>query len=89
MKLLLKSQPFVNFFKSTAVEVLGIYNMDKDKKPANDLSEQLINILIELRLSAKSEKNFIMADKIRDELFNLGVTLKDSKNGTTFSIKNN
>jgi cysteinyl-tRNA synthetase len=77
-----------DFFKSTAEEVLGIYNMDKDKKSGSDLSEQLIKILIDIRLSAKQNKNFDLADKIRDELADLGVMLKDSKSGTTFSIKN-
>ena len=78
-----------SFFRITAEEILGIYQMDKEKKSSNDLSGQLINILIELRHDAKQEKNFALADKIRDELSNLGVTLKDSKTGTTFSIKNN
>jgi cysteinyl-tRNA synthetase len=77
-----------DFFKSTAEEVLGIYNMDKDKESGSDLSEQLIKILIDIRLSAKQDKNFALADKIRDELSDLGVMLKDSKSGTSFSIKN-
>jgi cysteinyl-tRNA synthetase len=76
-----------NFFRSTAVEVLGIYNPDREKKSGSELSEQLINILIDLRLNARREKNFALADKIRDELSGLGIVLKDGKSGTTFSIK--
>jgi cysteinyl-tRNA synthetase len=77
-----------DFFQLTAEEVLGIYNMDNDKKSGSDLSESLIKILIDLRLSAKQEKNFALADKIRDDLSDLGVMLKDGKTGTAFSIKN-
>jgi cysteinyl-tRNA synthetase len=41
-----------------------------------------IDKLIESRDKAKKEKNFVMADKIRDEILNYGVNLMDTPNGT-------
>jgi len=47
----------------------------------------LMNVLIELRLKFRQEKNFAMSDFIRDELKKAGVELKDTKEGTDW-IKN-
>ena len=41
---------------------------------------------IEARKAAKKEKNFAEADRIRDELAAKGVTLKDTAQGTTYTI---
>ena len=43
--------------------------------------------VIEKRKSARAEKNWEFADKIRIVLDNLGIILKDSKEGTTWEIK--
>ena len=48
------------------------------------LENELIKLLIDVRLKAKSEKNFKLADEIRQSLDALGVTLKDTKEGTDF-----
>ena len=41
---------------------------------------------IELRNAAKKEKNFAEADRIRDELAAKGITIKDTRQGTTYTI---
>jgi len=75
------------FFDRTAVGVLGIMNFDvEDKSASEDIELNLIEQKIEERTAAKNEKNYVLADKIRDELIALGVELKDSKEGTTFKI---
>ena len=51
---------------------------------SNNLEDELIKYIIELRKNARSEKNFELSDKIRDHLLSLGVTLKDSREGTTY-----
>jgi cysteinyl-tRNA synthetase len=42
--------------------------------------------MLEMRSEAKANKNYELSDKIRDQLKNLGITIKDSKEGTTYSI---
>jgi len=42
--------------------------------------------LIAERASAKKEKNFARADEIRGELADMGVTIKDTREGTTYTI---
>ncbi|HMU44436.1 MAG TPA: cysteine--tRNA ligase [Ignavibacteriaceae bacterium] len=73
-----------NFLTKTAVDVLGIMNFEPTEKGGGELEDALIEFLIELRNDAKKEKNFSLADKIRDRMKEIGVVLQDSKDGTTF-----
>ena len=45
-----------------------------------------INELIEKRNIAKVNRDYALADQIRDELKNMNVVIKDTKEGTTFEI---
>jgi cysteinyl-tRNA synthetase len=45
-----------------------------------------LNKRIEMRLAAKANKNWQEADRIRHELAEMGVLLKDTKDGTTWEI---
>ena len=74
-----------NFLSKTAGDVLGIISFEeKEVKQDSLLENELIKILIDIRLKAKNEKNFQLADDIRKKLENLGITLKDTKEGTDF-----
>jgi cysteinyl-tRNA synthetase len=74
-----------NFLSKTAGDVLGIISFEqKEMKSDSLLENELIKILIDIRLKAKNEKNFQLADDIRKKLENLGITLKDTKEGTDF-----
>ena len=46
-----------------------------------------IEAMIEARRAAKKEKNFAEADRIRAELTEMGVTLIDTREGTTYKIE--
>ena len=39
------------------------------------------------RLEARAAKDWAASDRLRDELSRLGVSVKDSKDGTTWEIK--
>ena len=43
-------------------------------------------MLIDIRKTARDNKDFATSDRIRDELLALGVQLKDGKDGTGFSL---
>lgn len=74
-----------NYLITTAANVLGIMSFDeKEEKQDSLLEHELIKVLIDLRLKAKSEKNFQLADEIRKKLDRLGITLKDTKEGTDY-----
>ena len=50
-------------------------------------AEKLIDLLIELRHISKQQKNYEMADKIRNDLAKLEIELRDTPKGTEWSIK--
>ncbi len=66
-------------------EVLGI----KNEKTSNDTTQKLegvIEMLIEMRKTARENKNWALSDEIRDKLLALDIQLKDGKEGTSFSF---
>ena len=64
-------------------EVLGL---KEEKSDDNQLVDGVMDLLIKLRNDAKAAKNYSVTDKIRDDLKSLGVSLKDGKEGTEYSI---
>ena len=74
----------VKFFDEEVNQILGLsFNNTTD----NSKEDSLIKFIIELRDQARSEKRYDLSDKIRDELNNIGIVLKDSKEGTTYEKK--
>ena len=75
------------FLAKTAEGVLGIVDLSKQSQTSDHaLENELIELLIKLRIDAKKEKNYALSDKIRDELNKLGIVLQDSKDKTTYKF---
>lgn len=66
-------------------EVLSLDLLDEEKTK-HELDEY-INEQIELRNKAKKEKDFHLADQIRNELLEKGIILKDTREGTIYEVK--
>ena len=65
---------------------LGIFQ-DKSFNQVSEELRQKIEVLIAKRNNAKKDKNFDMADQIRNELNELGIEIKDTSEGTSWNIK--
>jgi cysteinyl-tRNA synthetase len=50
------------------------------------LDNELMEIIIELRKSAKQNKDYAAADSIRDMLAKIGISLKDTKEGVEWTV---
>jgi cysteinyl-tRNA synthetase len=63
---------------------LGLFRKPPEEKAAadNELTGKLMDLLIEIRARARKAKDFATADKIRNSLAELGVTLEDRPGGT-------
>ncbi|MEQ9439304.1 MAG: cysteine--tRNA ligase [Cyclobacteriaceae bacterium] len=73
-------------FRDFIIQILGILPEKSDDAQQKD---GLIQLLIEIRNNARSNKDFATSDQIRDQLKVLGVQLKDDKSGsTTYSLSN-
>ncbi|MDN5354496.1 MAG: cysteinyl-tRNA synthetase [Candidatus Cloacimonadota bacterium] len=71
-------------------QVLGFFSNIETKleQNLNETAEKLIELMIKYRLEAKKNKNWQLADKIRDDLKKLGIELHDQKEGTDWEIVN-
>jgi cysteinyl-tRNA synthetase len=67
---------------------LGLFRKPPRQTAGGDdqLVGQLMDLLIEIRAQARKSKDFATADKIRDSLAEIGVTLEDRPGGTEWSI---
>lgn len=70
------------FFKKTAGDVLGLLSAAEEN--TKGLDDALINLLLEIRTELKKEKNYKLSDVVRDKLKEIGVEIRDSKEGTTY-----
>ena len=77
---------FKTTFETFIFDILGLQN-SKDIAENSDKVEGLVNMLIEMRNLARANKDFAMSDLIRNQLLELGIQLKDGKEGTSFSIQ--
>ncbi len=66
-------------------ELLGLVKAETNPDGDN-LTSDLVELMLELRNEAKASRDFSTADRIREGLSALGVTLKDHKEGTDWEI---
>ncbi len=69
--------------------ILGLFARPIAKTRPNavgTLTDPLLALLVDLRARLRKEKNFAMADEIRNRLTELGVTLEDKPDGTRWRI---
>jgi cysteinyl-tRNA synthetase len=56
------------------------------RRQRGDIDESRIAALVDARNVARAARDFREADRIRNELANMGIVLKDSKDGTTWEL---
>ena len=66
--------------------IFEVFGLQEPKEASEDKLGDLVEMLVEIRSEAKNAKNYALSDSIRDRLGELGILLKDSKEGTTYSI---
>lgn len=77
-----------DFDKALSLDLIENAKKKKFAAPSSAGDEMISEIeeLIKKRAEAKSSKNYALADEIRDKLTSMGVTLKDTKEGTTYQV---
>lgn len=68
-------------------KVLSLDLLKDNKKEIDSDLEKYILDMIAKRNDAKKEKNYALADEIRNELLEKGVMIKDTREGTIYEIK--
>jgi len=74
-------------WKTYAIDILGL-QLDgaQDAGAGMDAYKGAIDMLLNMRLEAKRNKDWATSDKIRNELTALGFTIKDTKDGFEWSL---
>lgn len=65
-------------------DILGLENISTDQ--GGDKLDEVMKMLIRMRARARADKDWALSDKIRDQLAEIGVQLKDGKDGTIYSL---
>ncbi len=64
-----------------------VLSLDLTKEVTIDIDEDYIKEMIEKRNEAKKNKDYALADEIRNELEKKSIILKDTREGTIFEVK--
>ena len=68
-------------------ELLKVLGLFEDRSTGgDDMTERLIQTIIDIREEQREAKNYEVADLIRDRLEDIGVELRDTSEGTTWKI---
>jgi cysteinyl-tRNA synthetase len=71
----------------TLGRVLGLLETGaRTQAPVDPQLKARVESLVYLREQARTQRDFAEADRLRDELVRLGVTLKDTRDGTTWTL---
>ena len=74
-----------NLFHGYVFGVLGLKKTEAGD-PGKGIMGELVEMVLQLRNEAKSNRDYETADRIRDGLTNLGITIKDRKDGADWEI---
>ena len=67
------------------LNALGLF--ERRATDSGALTEELIGVLTSVREKLRTEKNYQLSDKIRDDLAKIGVALSDTAEGTTWKLE--
>ena len=66
-------------------KVLGLRKPDTSGSD-DEITAKLVEMILQIRTDAKDQRDFHTADRIRKGLSNLGITIKDRKDGADWEI---
>lgn len=86
LKLTTEDKETLQFLFSEIMEgVLGIVD-EQSGSGSSVILNEVVGMILEMRKEAKAEKNFAKSDAIRQRLTEIGITIKDTKEGTEWSL---
>ena len=74
-------------FDNVVFGVLGLVDEDKSGNASDKVIDGLMQMVLEERSRAREAKDWAMSDHIRDSLKELGISVKDTKEGAEWTIE--
>ncbi|MBI9069401.1 MAG: cysteine--tRNA ligase [Salinivirgaceae bacterium] len=76
-----------SLFNDFVIDILGFKIEAEASGNSSDISGNLIDMMLNMRIEAKQNKDWATADKIRNELTAMGVLIKDTKDGFEWEMQ--
>ncbi|WP_159521207.1 cysteine--tRNA ligase [Sunxiuqinia indica] len=76
-----------SLYSTFVFDLFGLKKAEQQGGANTEAYEHAIDLLLQLRVDAKANKDWATADKIRDELAKLGFEVKDTKDGFSWELK--
>ena len=73
-------------FSTVLLEIMGLEDDMVEEGNSTDALGKVMELVIDLRQSARANKDWSTADKIRDDLAAQNIVIKDGKEGTSWSL---
>jgi len=67
-------------------DILGLLP-ENDPQAGNQVISNLVNIILDLRREARTNKDWATSDRLRDSIAQAGVIIKDTKEGSTWELE--
>jgi cysteinyl-tRNA synthetase len=74
-------------FNTFVFDILGM-KKESDESGSNQITEGLMELILDIRAKAKENKDWTTSDSIRNKLNQLNINVKDTKDGAEWSIEN-
>ena len=68
-------------------DVLGLTTENEATGGNNQVVEGLMNLILDMRKTARDNKDWSASDKIRDDLAKINISVKDTKEGVTWNLE--
>jgi cysteinyl-tRNA synthetase len=75
-----------NIMHTFVFDILGLLP-ENDPQTGNQVIGNLMNIILDLRREARTNKDWAISDRLRDALAAAGVSIKDTKDGATWDLE--
>ena len=76
-----------SFYHTVVFDILGLKQEQSSDSGKNEILSGAVELLINLRKEAKANKDWATSDRIRNELNDIGIELKDTKEGVEWKLK--
>jgi cysteinyl-tRNA synthetase len=70
-------------FDTFVLQILGL--KEESSNDQNDVTDGLMNLILDIRKEVRLKKDFATSDQIRDALQKMNITVKDTKEGATWN----
>jgi cysteinyl-tRNA synthetase len=71
-------------FQTFVFDILGL--KEETASDQHELTDGLMQLILDLRQKARTNKDFGTSDQIRDALQELNISVKDTKDGATWNV---